>query len=73
MAASLRIPSGFFDVRIKFSTHIDPLTVNNKSIEIKHDICSKLNVMFENYMVSISLPMLYFNAIDMQEQFAGAL
>ena len=73
MAASLRIPSGFFDVRIKFSTHMHPLTVNNKSIEIKHDICSKLNVMFENYMVSISLPMLYFNAIDMQEQFAGAL
>ena len=38
--------------RIKFSTHIHPLKVNNKSIEIKHDICSRLNVMFENYMVS---------------------
>ena len=38
--------------RIKFSTHIHPLKVNNKSIEIKHDICSRLNVMFKNYMVS---------------------
>ena len=37
--------------RIKFSTHIHPLKVNNKSIEIKHDICSRLNVMFKNYMV----------------------
>ena len=43
----------FFDVRIKLSTHIHPFKVNNKSIEIKHGICSKLNVMFENYMVSI--------------------
>ena len=38
--------------RIKFSSHIHPLKVNNKSVEIKHDICSRLNVMFENYMVS---------------------
>ena len=38
--------------RIKFSTHIYPLKVNNKSIEIQHDICSKLHVMFKNYMVS---------------------
>ena len=42
----------FLMSRIKFSTHIHPLKVNNKSIEIKHDICSRLNVMFENYMVS---------------------
>ena len=60
MAASLRIPSGLFDVRIKFSTHIDPLTVNNKSIEIKHDICSKLNVMLENYMVSTKFTYVLF-------------
>ena len=59
--------------RIKFSTHIHPLKVNNKSIEIKYDICSRLNVMFENYMVSTSLPMLYFNVKDIQEQFTGAL
>ena len=38
--------------KIKLSTHIHPSEVNNKSIEIKHDICSKLHVMFENYMVS---------------------
>ena len=38
--------------RIKFSTHIHPIKINNKSIEIKHGICSKLNIMFENYMVS---------------------
>ena len=42
----------FLISRIKFSTHIHSLKVNNKSIEIKPDICSKLNVMFENYMVS---------------------
>ena len=52
MAASLRTPSGFLMSRIKFATHINPLKVNNKSIEIKHDICSRLDVMFENYMVS---------------------
>ena len=38
--------------KIKFSAHIHPSKVNNKSIKIKHDICSKLHVMFENYMVS---------------------
>ena len=42
----------FLMSRIKFSTHIYPLKVNNKSIEIQHDICSKLHVMFKNYMVS---------------------
>ena len=52
MAASLRIPGGFLVSRIKFSTHIHALKVNNKSIEIKHDICSKLHVMFKNYRVS---------------------
>ena len=38
--------------RIKFPTHIHQLRFNNKNIEIKHGIYSKLNVMFENYMVS---------------------
>ena len=38
--------------RIKFSTQIHSLKVNNKSIEVKHDICSRLNVMFKNYKVS---------------------
>ena len=53
MAASLRTPQMFFLMsRIKFSTHIYPLKVNSKSIEIQHDICSKLHVMFKNYMVS---------------------
>ena len=42
----------FLMSRIKFSTHIHPLKLNNKSIEIKHDICSRLNIMFKNYMVS---------------------
>ena len=41
--------------RIKLSTHLHPLKVNNKSIEIKHKIYSRLNVMFENYMVSTKL------------------
>ena len=38
--------------RIKFSTRIHSLKVNNKSIEMKHDLCSKLNVMIKNYKVS---------------------
>ena len=42
----------FLMSRIKFSTHIYLLKVNNKSIEIQHEICSKLHVMFKNYMVS---------------------
>ena len=37
--------------RIKFWTPVYPLKVNNKSIEIQHDICSKLHVMLKNYMV----------------------
>ena len=42
----------FLMSKIKLSTHIHSSKVNNKSTEIKHDICSKLHVMFENYMVS---------------------
>ena len=42
----------FLMSKIKLSTHIHPSKVNNKNIEIMHDICSKLHVMFENYMVS---------------------
>ena len=38
--------------RIKFSTQIHPLKVNIKSTEIKYDICSRLNVIFENCVVS---------------------
>ena len=52
MAASLRIPGGFLMSRIKFLTHIYSLKVNNKIIEIKDDIYSRLNVMFENCIVS---------------------
>ena len=52
MAASLRVPGGFLMSRIKFSTHIHPWKVHNKSIEIKHDTCLRLNVMLENHMVS---------------------
>ena len=48
----------FLMSKIKLSTHIHPSKANNKSIEIKHDICSKLHVMFENYMFPLSLPML---------------
>ena len=44
MAASLRTPGGFFKSGIKFSTHIHQLKVNNKNIETKHDICSRLTI-----------------------------
>ena len=41
-----------------------------KSIEIKHYICSKLCSKITWF--PLSLPMLYFNAADIQEQFTGA-
>ena len=52
MAAFLRTPGGFLMSRIKFSSHIHLLKVSNKITETKDDICSRLNVMFENYIVS---------------------
>ena len=57
--------------RIKFSTRIPPLKVNNKNIEIKHDICSRLNVIFQTTRFPLSLPMPYFNVKDIKEQFTG--
>ena len=58
MAASLRTPGGFFDEQNQILNSHSPVKSQwknknkNKIIEIKHDICSRLNVMFENYMVS---------------------
>ena len=59
----------FLMSRIKFSTHIYPLKVNNKSIEIQHDICSKLHVMFKNYMVSTK----FTYALFQRQRHSGAV